>query len=42
MTSKLLFRNFVRGPLTEAAPAADDAALAELAARVNQASRARL
>jgi len=42
MTSKLLLRNFIRGPLTEPAPAADDRALAELAAQVNQASRARL
>ena len=42
MISKLLLRNFLRGPLTEAAPAADPAALAELAAQVNQASRARL
>src|ERR1700752_1318524 len=39
---KLLFRSFVQGPLTEAAPAADDAARAELAARVTQASRKRL
>ena len=39
---KLLFKNFVQGSLTESAPAADEAALAELAARVNQASRARL
>jgi len=42
MISKLLLRNFLRGPLTEAAPALDEAALAELAAQVNQASRARL
>jgi Ni,Fe-hydrogenase III small subunit len=42
MTSRLLLRNFFRGPLTEPAPAADDAALAELAARVHEASRARL
>jgi len=42
MTSKLLLRNFLRGPLTEAAPAPDDAALAELAERVKQVSRARL
>jgi Ni,Fe-hydrogenase III small subunit len=42
MTSKLLFRNFVRGPLTEPAPAADAAALAELAGRVNHAARAKL
>jgi len=39
---KLLFRSFVQGPLTEAAPARDDAALAELAARVATASRKRL
>src|SRR5438552_3009782 len=32
----------VQGPLSEAAPAADDAALAELAARVKEASRQRL
>ena len=42
MTFRLLLRNIVRGPLTEAAPPVDDAALAELAARVNQVSRARL
>jgi Ni,Fe-hydrogenase III small subunit len=42
MTFKLLFKNLTRGPLTEAAPAADDAALAELAAQVNQVARARL
>jgi Ni,Fe-hydrogenase III small subunit len=42
MTSKFLLRNLMRGPLTEPAPAADDAALAELAARVNIAARARL
>ena len=42
MTFKLLLKNLARGPLTEAAPAADDAALAELAAKVNQAARARL
>jgi Ni,Fe-hydrogenase III small subunit len=40
--SWLLLRNFVRGPLPEAAPAADAAALAELAARLKEASRARL
>ena len=39
---RLLLRNFVRGPLTEAAPAPDDAALAELASRVDQAARRRL
>jgi Ni,Fe-hydrogenase III small subunit len=42
MTFKRLLKNLARGPLTEAAPAADDAALAELAAQVNQAARARL
>ena len=42
MTSKLLLRNLLRGPLTEAAPPVDEAALAELAARVNQVSRAKL
>jgi Ni,Fe-hydrogenase III small subunit len=39
---KLLFKSFVQGPLTEAAPAGDDEALAELAARVKTASRKRL
>jgi Ni,Fe-hydrogenase III small subunit len=39
---KLLFRNFIHGPLTEAAPAVDEAALAELGGRVAQASRKRL
>ena len=39
---KLLLKNFVHGPLTEPAPAADDAALAALASRVEQASRKRL
>ena len=42
MTFKLMLRNFVGGPLTEATPAPDDAAVGELAARVNQAARARL
>jgi len=42
MTSRLLLRNLIRGPLTEAAPPPDEAALAELAERVKQASRARL
>ena len=42
MTSKLLLRNFFRAPLTEPAPPADPAALAELAARVDGAARARL
>ena len=40
--SWLVLKNFARGPLTEPAPAVDEAALAELAARVNLASRARL
>src|SRR5258708_8799067 len=39
---RLLLKSFLRGPLTEAAPATDDAALAELAARVSQASHKRL
>jgi Ni,Fe-hydrogenase III small subunit len=39
---RLLFKSFVHGPLTEPAPAKDDAALAELAARVDRASRKRL
>ena len=39
---KLLLKSFVQGPLTEAPPAADPAALAELAARVNQAAYQRL
>ena len=42
MTSRILLRNLFRGPLTEHAPAADPGALAELAARVDAASRARL
>jgi Ni,Fe-hydrogenase III small subunit len=40
--NRLLIRNLLRAPLTEPAPPADEAALAELAARVKQASRARL
>src|SRR5581483_4736695 len=39
---RLLLKSIVQGPLTEAAPAQDEAALAELAARVNQASHKRL
>ena len=42
MTSRLLLRNFFHAPLTEPAPPVDPAALAELAARVNRASHARL
>jgi Ni,Fe-hydrogenase III small subunit len=40
--SRLLLRNFFHGPLTEPAPPVDATALAELAARVNRASHARL
>src|SRR6266699_6967134 len=39
---RMLFKNLVHGPLTEAAPAADDAALAELSTQVNEAARLRL
>src|SRR5262245_22469305 len=39
---RMLFKSLVHGPLTEVAPAADDAALAELAAQVESAARARL
>jgi Ni,Fe-hydrogenase III small subunit len=39
---RMLFENLARRPLTEAAPAADDAALAELAASVDRAARRRL
>jgi Ni,Fe-hydrogenase III small subunit len=39
---KTLFENMARGPLTEAAPAPDEAGLAELAQSVNRAARARL
>ena len=39
---KLLFKSLVLGPLTEPAPAASEEALAELAARVHEASRRRL
>jgi Ni,Fe-hydrogenase III small subunit len=38
----MLLKSLVHGPLTEAAPAKDDAAAAELAARVDQAARRRL
>lgn len=37
-----LFRSLLQGPLTEAPPAPDDAALAELARRVDAAARQRL
>ena len=39
---RMLFKSLVHGPLTEVAPAAGDAALAELAARVDRAARQRL
>src|SRR5512143_218157 len=39
---RMLLKSLVHGPLTEAAPAADDAALAELAAQVNAVARRRL
>jgi len=39
---KMLFKSLVHGPLTEAAPVADDAALAELARRVKETARLRL
>jgi Ni,Fe-hydrogenase III small subunit len=39
---RMLFKSLIHGPLTEAAPAADNAALAELAARVKEAARLRL
>jgi len=38
----MLFKSLVHGPLTEAAPAADEAALVELSARVKEAARLRL
>ena len=39
---KTLFESLTHGPLTEPAPAPDEAALAELAQSVNRAARARL
>jgi Ni,Fe-hydrogenase III small subunit len=39
---RLLFENLARRPLTEAAPGADDAALAELAASLDRSARRRL
>ena len=39
---KLLFKSILQGTLTERAPIPDEAALAELAARVNERSRRRL
>ena len=39
---RLLFKSLVHGPLTEAPPAKDDAAVAELVAQVDRAARRRL
>src|SRR5437763_15876430 len=39
---KILLKSIVQSPLTEPAPAADEAALAELAARLQGAARRRL
>ena len=39
---RIFLRNLLRGPLTEPAPAPDEAGLTELAQRLEQASRARL
>ena len=39
---RILFESLVQSPLTEVPPAADDAALAELAGRVDRAARRRL
>src|ERR1700712_799029 len=39
---KLLFQNFFRGPLTEQAPALDEAAVEELATALQRAARRRL
>jgi Ni,Fe-hydrogenase III small subunit len=39
---RLLFKSLLHGPLTEAAPRRDDAAVAELAAQVDRAARRRL
>jgi Ni,Fe-hydrogenase III small subunit len=42
MRSSLLFKNIMRGPVTESAPSPDDRALAELAGRVDRAAKAKL
>jgi Ni,Fe-hydrogenase III small subunit len=42
MLRRLLFKNLVRRPVTEAAPSPDDAALAELATNLDRAARRRL
>jgi Ni,Fe-hydrogenase III small subunit len=38
----LLFKNLIRTPVTDAAPAADDTAIAELSTRLDRAARRRL
>ena len=40
--SKLLFQNLLRGPVTEPAPAPEDATLAELAKRLDRAAQKKL
>ena len=40
--SKLLFQNLLRGPITEAAPAPEDATLAKLAKRLDRAAQKKL
>lgn len=42
MRSSLLFKNLMRGPVTETAPEPGDQALAELAGKVDRAAKARL
>jgi len=39
---RMLFKSLMHGPLTEAAPVPDDAALAELAAKIDRSARLRL
>ena len=39
---RMLFKSLLHGPLTEAAPSADDAAMAELGAQVERVARQRL
>jgi Ni,Fe-hydrogenase III small subunit len=39
---RILFKNLIRAPVTDAAPLADDAALAELAKRLDRAAHRRL
>jgi Ni,Fe-hydrogenase III small subunit len=40
--SKLLFRNFMRGPVTETAPSLEDATLAELAKKLDRVAQRKL